>query len=76
MLIFATMGWSLSRSGPRPWVAWLLLAVWAAATEALQLLVPTRGPSPWDVLLDVIAASTAFVPRREGSHVAPLGKLQ
>jgi VanZ family protein len=51
-------GWRLS------WalVALALAACWATSDELHQIFVPNRGPSPFDVLLDILGAAAAQVP--------------
>jgi VanZ family protein len=42
-------------------IAWLVAAVYSALDEIHQIFVPSRGPSPWDSLLDSTGALFALV---------------
>ncbi len=56
-----------SRRDNRPWhwswaiVAWLIAAVYSVLDEIHQIFVPSRGPSPWDSLLDSTGALFALL---------------
>jgi VanZ family protein len=43
------------------WMAWLIAAVYSIFDEVHQIFVPSRGPSPWDSLLDSTAALFALI---------------
>jgi VanZ family protein len=42
-------------------VAWLIAASYSALDEIHQIFVPSRGPSPWDSLLDSTGALIALL---------------
>lgn len=50
--------------GPWHWswalLAWFIAAVYSALDEIHQIFVPSRGPSPWDSLLDSTGAFFAL----------------
>jgi VanZ family protein len=56
-----------ARNDPRPWkwreagVAWGCIALIAVSDELHQAFVPTREPSPWDVLIDVSGAALGLL---------------
>ena len=56
-----------SHQDDRPWhfswalVAWLIAAVYSVMDEVHQIFVPSRGPSPWDSLLDSTGALFALI---------------
>ncbi|MGB7437993.1 MAG: VanZ family protein [Candidatus Acidiferrum sp.] len=56
-----------SRRNERPWhwswalAAWFIAAVYSALDEIHQIFVPSRGPSPWDSLIDSTGALFALV---------------
>ena len=58
---------SSTQPSPRPWqwssalVAWLIAATYSALDELHQIFVPSRGPSPWDSLLDSTGALIALL---------------
>jgi VanZ family protein len=51
----AARGWQVRWA----WIAILIAALYAASDEFHQSFVPSRGPSPWDVLLDTVGAAAA-----------------
>jgi VanZ family protein len=67
-----------SRRVSREWnwssalIAWLIAAVYSAFDEIHQIFVPSRGPSPWDSLLDstgaLIALLVLFLLYRRSRH--------
>lgn len=68
LIVYATLSalWFRAQRGPRSgWQArWALLALMVSMLVALgdefhQSLVPSRGGSPWDVLLDSLGALLA-----------------
>jgi len=42
-------------------IAWLVAAVYSVLDEVHQIFVPSRGPSPWDSLLDSTGALFALI---------------
>lgn len=56
-----------TRRDSRPWhwswalLAWFIAAFYSALDEVHQLFVPSRGPSPWDSLLDSTGALFALL---------------
>jgi len=42
-------------------IAWLIAAVYSVLDEVHQIFVPSRGPSPWDSLLDSTGAFFALL---------------
>lgn len=74
-------GFRASRRDDRPWhwswalLAWFIAAFYSALDEFHQLFVPSRGPSPWDSLLDSTGALFAlfllFLLYRRFSRRAP-----
>jgi VanZ family protein len=56
-----------TRRDPRPWhwswalVAWFIAASYSVLDEIHQIFVPSRGPSPWDSLLDSTGALVALL---------------
>jgi magnesium-transporting ATPase (P-type) len=56
-----------SHNDTRPWhwtwalAAWLIAAVYSVFDEVHQIFVPSRGPSPWDSLLDSTGALLALL---------------
>jgi VanZ family protein len=59
-------GFRATRRDSRPWhwswalIAWLIAAVYSVLDEVHQIFVPSRGPSPWDSLLDSTGALFAL----------------
>lgn len=59
-------GFRASRRNGRAWnwswalIAWLIAAVYSCLDEIHQIFVPSRGPSPWDSLLDSTGALFAL----------------
>jgi VanZ family protein len=59
-------GFRASRRDSHPWhwqwalFAWLIAAVYSVLDEVHQIFVPSRGPSPWDSLLDSTGALVAL----------------
>lgn len=49
-------GWIASHA----WGAWLIATVYAASDEFHQSFVPSRGASPWDVLIDACGAAAGI----------------
>jgi VanZ family protein len=45
-------------------VAFLITVLYAVSDEIHQSFVPFRGPSPWDVVLDSLAAGVALLGAR------------
>ena len=61
--LFLYRGVRGSRHGWRwPWAlgAWLIAAGYSALDEIHQIFVPSRGPSPWDSLIDSTGALIAL----------------
>jgi VanZ family protein len=60
-------GIRVTRQNSRPWhwswalIAWFIAAVYSALDEIHQIFVPSRGPSPWDSLLDSTGAFVALL---------------
>lgn len=60
-------GIRVSRPNGRTWhwswalLAWLIAAVYSVLDELHQIFVPSRGPSPWDSLLDSTGALFALI---------------
>jgi VanZ family protein len=56
-----------TRQDRQPWhwswalAAWFIAAVYSAFDEIHQIFVPSRGPSPWDSLLDSTGALFALL---------------
>ena len=56
-----------TRRDSRPWhwswaiLAWFIAAFYSALDEVHQVYVPSRGPSPWDSLLDSTGAFFALL---------------
>jgi VanZ family protein len=59
-------GFRAMKRDSTPWhwswalVAWLIAAVYSVLDEVHQIFVPSRGPSPWDSLLDSTGALVAL----------------
>ena len=62
LVIFAALGLTLSRSGPRPALAFAIVLAWGIATEALQLAIPGRTGTLGDIAVDTVGALAAFIP--------------
>lgn len=54
--------------GQRMYVVFAIAAVIAIVVEALQSLVPTRHPDPFDVLADLVGVLGALIPLGLGSE--------
>jgi VanZ family protein len=60
-------GFRVNHRESRPWhwswalIAWLIAAVYSVLDEVHQIFVPSRGPSPWDSLLDSTGALFALL---------------
>lgn len=52
-----TRGWQWSSA----LIAWLIAAGYSALDEIHQIFVPSRGPSPWDSLIDSTGALIALL---------------